>query len=134
MFGLSGGELVTVLGVVGTIPAGFFKLKADLAKQSASHSASLAKAEIGFRDTLIAQEERCQQDNRDLRLELRDTQTRLLIVEKAKMYAEVRLELASIRSAYEATSNDPPPPALAELLTQMEGAASVAFVGRQEHA
>ncbi len=97
MWGLSGGELATLIvagfGAVGGLPAAYFKFKADLSRMAAENSKSLTAAETKFRDTLIEQEQRCRQDNHELRGELIETQARLLVVERNAMFAEVQLEV-----------------------------------------
>lgn len=81
--------ITAAAGLGGTAWGAFAHLSARIEASKAGLVAEQAK----FIETTLAREERCREENHELRNEITMTQARLLVVERSAMLAEVHLEV-----------------------------------------
>lgn len=81
--------ITAVSGMAATAWGGY----AHLANKIEASKAGLVAEQAAFIKTTLEREERCREENHELRNEITMTQARLLVVERSAMLAEVHLEV-----------------------------------------
>jgi hypothetical protein len=86
-------EVVAGVTAAAGLGGGAWGAFAHLVARIEASKAGLVSEQAKFIETTLAREERCREENHDLRNEITLTQARLLVVERSAMLAEVNLEL-----------------------------------------
>lgn len=86
-------EIVAGITALGGLSATAWGAYAHLATKIEQSKAGLVSEQAAFIKTTLEREERCREENHELRNEITMTQARLLVVERSAMLAEVHLEV-----------------------------------------
>lgn len=86
-------EIVAGVTALGGLSATAWGAYAHLVTKIEASKAGLVAEQAAFIKTTLDREERCREENHELRNEITMTQARLLVVERSAMLAEVHLEV-----------------------------------------